>query len=117
MKNNEEFKSYMSLNHLIVNQVKKIGVLRANALGDFIVILPALYAIRSTYPEAEIVLLGKPWHKEFLLPGRTPVNRVIIVPIKKGIRNENNRTENEQEICAFIKLMQQEQFDIVLNFQ
>ncbi|MEJ7682000.1 MAG: hypothetical protein WKG06_29940 [Segetibacter sp.] len=66
-----------------LKNIHKIAVLRANALGDFIVTLPALKAIRSTYPDAEIVLLGKPWHKEFLIEGRTPVDRVIIVPVKK----------------------------------
>jgi ADP-heptose:LPS heptosyltransferase len=96
----------MSLTPLKLTEVKKIAVLRANALGDFIVTLPALHAIRATYPKAEIVLLGKPWHKEFLTPGRTPVDRVIIVPIKKGIRNEQNKDEDEQE-----------QFDVVFNFQ
>jgi len=95
----------------------KIAVLRANALGDFIVTLPALKAIRSAYPDAEIVLLGKPWHKQFLVKDRTPVDRVIIVPIKKGIRTEANKVEDEKEVNDFIIEMQKEQFDIVLNFQ
>ena len=97
--------------------IKKIAVLRANALGDFIVTLPALKAIRSAYPDAEIVLLGKPWHKEFLVKGRTSVDRVIIVPVKKGIRIETNRAEDENEVNVFIAEMRKEQFDIVINFQ
>jgi ADP-heptose:LPS heptosyltransferase len=97
--------------------IHKIAVLRANALGDFIVTLPALKAIRSTYPDTEIVLLGKPWHKEFLIEERTPVNRVIIVPVKKGIRTEVNKNEDENEVNDFLIQMRKEQFDIVLNFQ
>ncbi|HEX8357579.1 MAG TPA: glycosyltransferase family 9 protein, partial [Segetibacter sp.] len=97
--------------------MKKIAVLRANALGDFIVILPALKAIRSTYPGAEIVLLGKQWHKEFLIQGRTPVDRVIVVPVKKGIRQESDKTEDPEELAGFIKQMQEEQFDVVINLQ
>jgi len=107
----------MLLNQLKLTNVKKIAVLRANALGDFIVTLPALNALRATYPDSEIVLLGKLWHKEFLSAGRTPVDRVIIVPIKKGIRNENDKFEDEQEIKLFIAQMQSEAFDIILNFQ
>lgn len=107
----------MPLKQRKLENVKKIAVLRANALGDFIVTLPALKAIRTAYPDAEIVLLAKPWHKEFLVAGRTPVNRVIIVPVKKGIRTEPNKAEDQEEINNFLLKMQSEQFDVVFNFQ
>jgi ADP-heptose:LPS heptosyltransferase len=100
-----------------VENVKKIAVLRANALGDFIVTLPAFKAIRSTYPNAEIVLLGKPWHKEFLIKDRSPIDRVVVVPVKKGIRNEINQDENIDELEHFFREMQQEQFDLAISFQ
>jgi ADP-heptose:LPS heptosyltransferase len=100
-----------------VENVKKIAVLRANALGDFIVTLPAFKAIRNTYPDAEIVLLGKPWHKEFLVDGRSPINRVVVVPVKKGIRNEAGQDESINETERFFEEMQQEQFDIAISFQ
>ncbi|UBF27870.1 hypothetical protein K9N68_08210 [Kovacikia minuta CCNUW1] len=50
----------------IVPKIQKNAVLRANALGDFIFALPALTALRSTYADAEIVLLARKWHKQFL---------------------------------------------------
>src|SRR3954451_5117409 len=100
-----------------LKNIKKIGVLRANALGDFIVTLPALQALRATYPDSEIILLGNSWHRQFLTGGRTPVDRVIVVPVKKGIRNEGGQKEDQTEINAFVKQMQEEQFDVMLNFQ
>lgn len=100
-----------------LKNIQKIAVLRANALGDFIVTLPALKALRNTYPDAEIVLLGKPWHQQFLQQGRSPVNRVIVVPVKKGIRNETGQTENEAAVETFIQQIQKEHFDVVFNFQ
>src|SRR6266496_6229341 len=100
-----------------VEGVQKIAVLRAGALGDFIVTLPALKAIRSAYPDAEIILLGKPWHKRFLLKTRTPVDRVIVVPVKKGIRDEIDEAENAAATEAFFEAVQQEQFDIAINLQ
>ena len=102
---------------LKIRNVKKIAVLRCGALGDFVVTLPAFKAIREAYPEAEIVLLGKPWHKKFLVSGRTPIDRVTVVPVKKGIREENNEMENEEAIELFYEAMQDEQFDIAINFQ
>jgi len=102
---------------LKLQNVKKIAVLRAGALGDFIVTLPAFDALRATYPSAEIILLGKPWQKEFLVKGRTSVDRVIVIPVKKGVRVEAEVNENEDEIERFFHNMQHEAFDLVLNFQ
>lgn len=100
-----------------MKNIKKIAILRANALGDFLVTLPAIQAIRALYPDAEIVLLGKPWHKEFLIPGRTPIDRVIVVPVMKGIRNETDQFENIAEQEIFFQEMQKEHFDIAIHFQ
>lgn len=101
-----------------LQDVKKIAVLRAGALGDFIVTLPAFDALRATYPSAEIVLLGKPWQKEFLIKGRTAVDRVIVIPVKKGVRVElDSQHENPDEIERFFEAVQHEAFDVVLNFQ
>ncbi len=99
----------MLLKQQKLKNIQKIAVLRANALGDFIVTLPALKAIRSAYPGAEIVLLGKPWHLDFLTSGRTPIDRVIVVPVKKGIRTETNKAEDENEVKEFLIQMQKEQ--------
>jgi ADP-heptose:LPS heptosyltransferase len=100
-----------------VEGVQKIAVLRTGALGDFIVTLPALKAIRSTYPDAEIILLGTPWHKKFLHKNRTPADRVIVVPVKKGVRGESHEVENAAETEAFFEQIQYEQFDIAISFQ
>lgn len=104
------------MSNKIVNNVKKIVVLRANALGDFVVTLPAFNALRQTYPTAEIVLLGKPWHKEYLIPNRSPINRVIVVPAIKGLRDEDYE-DSENDIELFYKTIVAENFDIAIHFQ
>ncbi|MGN6803488.1 MAG: glycosyltransferase family 9 protein [Ginsengibacter sp.] len=100
-----------------MKNIKKIAILRANALGDFLVTLPAIDAIRAAYPNAEIVLLGKPWHKEFLIKGRCVIDRVIVVPPLKGIRDEKVMEENEDEQKAFFSKIRKEHFDIAVHFQ
>lgn len=100
-----------------MKNIKKIAILRANALGDFLVTLPAIKAIREKYPDAQIVLLGRPWHQSFLVKGRTPVDRVIVVPVMKGIRNEKNQAENFNEQEKFFGQMEAEKFDIAIHFQ
>ena len=100
-----------------MKNINKIAILRANALGDFLVTLPAIQAIRTEYPEAEIILLGRPWHKKFLVPGRTPVDRVIVVPVMEGIRNEINELTDIALHEKFFDEMQKEHFDIAIHFQ
>ncbi|GHO94124.1 LPS biosynthesis-related glycosyltransferase [Reticulibacter mediterranei] len=96
--------------------VHKIAVLRANALGDFIFTLPALEALRTTYPNAEIVLLAKEWHASFLARRPSPINRVVVIPTYGGVGAEPGEVEEdpiEQE--RFFQHMQQERFDLALQ--
>jgi ADP-heptose:LPS heptosyltransferase len=96
--------------------IHKIALLRATALGDFIASTPALYALREAYLEAEIVYLGKPWHKEFLEERPGPVDRVIVVPPKPGVREEADMPEDLQEFEAFCVQMRAEKFDLAIQF-
>ncbi len=99
-----------------LSNIKKIAVLRANRLGDFIFSLPALQALKKTYPEAELVLLGTPWHHEFLKNRPSPVDRVIVIPPIEGIYSlENNSTLNSQSLDDFFSQMRQENFDIAIQ--
>lgn len=100
----------------IVENVKKIAILRANALGDLIVTLPAIKAIRHAYPHAEIILLGKELHKEFLAGRRTEVDRVIVIPVSKGLREEKDMKENPAELDQFFHEIKKEEIDIAIHF-
>jgi ADP-heptose:LPS heptosyltransferase len=62
-----------------VPDARKIAVLRACALGDFMFALPALDALRRSYPRAEIVLLGRAWQQRFLEGRPGPVDRVVVL--------------------------------------
>ncbi|MGN6616816.1 MAG: glycosyltransferase family 9 protein, partial [Ilyomonas sp.] len=104
-------------NNLKVNNVKKIAVLRANALGDFIVITPALKALRNAYPQAEIILLGRQWQKDYLLKDRCEVDKVVVVPAMKGIVEENGCSEDKKTTDVFFEAMHEEQFDVAINMQ
>jgi ADP-heptose:LPS heptosyltransferase len=65
--------------------VRRIAVLRANSIGDLVLTLPALEALRAAYPEAELTLLGARWHREELGDRPGPWTRVLEVPPYPGL--------------------------------
>ncbi|HXR57201.1 MAG TPA: glycosyltransferase family 9 protein [Casimicrobiaceae bacterium] len=103
-----------ALNSRVAN-TRRIAVLRAGALGDLIFTLPALDALRAAYPEAEIVLLGKPWMANLLHERPGPVDRVVIVPPVRGVGTPENAGQDERALNAFFAQMQAERFDIALQ--
>ena len=93
--------------------IRKIAVLRSNAIGDYIFTLPALDALAAAYPGAEIVLLGKPWHADFLRNRPGPVARVVVTPPYFGVRTDGEPDAEEQ--ARFFAEMQAERFDLSLQ--
>jgi ADP-heptose:LPS heptosyltransferase len=98
-----------------LDNVSKICVLRSNSLGDYLFSLPALEALRSAYPRAEITLLGKPWHAQFLAGRPGPVDRVFVLPFVTGIHEWPGGTENPAETENCLAGLRHERFDIAVQ--
>lgn len=99
----------------VPRNVRKIAVLRANALGDFVFATPALNALKRSWPDAELVYLGREWHQDFLVGRPGPVDSVIVVPKYHGVPHEADRVENPAQVEEFFARMQGERFDIALQ--
>ena len=105
------------MNATLVPHVKKIAVLRPTALGDMIFALPALNALHTAYPAAEIVYLGRDWHAAYL-PGRLPgAARVLAVPPPRGAHIAMGLVIDPEQEAPFLRQMQAEHFDIALQMQ
>src|SRR5690606_25460688 len=100
----------------LVPDVRRIAVLRANAIGDFVLTLPALQALRDTYPESHITLLGLPWHEAFLRGRESPVDEVVALPPISGLTEEAHSKEPSpvQERC--MARLREVGFDIALQW-
>jgi ADP-heptose:LPS heptosyltransferase len=100
----------------IVPDIHKIAVLRANAIGDYIFTLPALIALRQAYPAAEITLVGRDWHRDFLSGRPGPYDRVIAVPDERVLRGwESISSQKVEETEHFLDRMSAEKFDMALQ--
>lgn len=105
----------MSGDPLRPDQVRRIAVLRPNAVGDFVFALPALHALKHAYPDAELVFLGKAWHAAFLEGRPGPIDRVVVMPPVPGVGAPLDEPVDEQAVERFVARMRGEAFDIVLQ--
>ena len=97
----------------LVPGVGKIGVLRANSLGDFLTATPALAALRAAYPSAELVLIGAPWHARTLQGRPGPIDRVMLAPALPGIRAaEPGESTSAESLMAAAR---KERFDVAIQ--
>ena len=100
----------------LVENVRKIAVLRAGGIGDFVFTLPALGALRETYPEAEITLLGAAVQVRLLSGRPEPVDRAIVVPPSTGVNGPDTGVdEDEKDLERFFARMREERFDLALQ--
>jgi ADP-heptose:LPS heptosyltransferase len=94
--------------------IKKIIVFRALQLGDMLCAIPAIRALRSAYPEAEITLAGLPWAAS--LPGRFPryLDKFIHFPGYPGLPEQGL---NPQAFTSFLSAVQSANFDLAFQMQ
>ena len=81
----------------LVPDARRIAVLRANGIGDYVVAEPALSALRDAYPEAEITLLGAAHHAALLADRPGPVDRVVPLPLVNGVRVKSDAPDASPE--------------------
>jgi ADP-heptose:LPS heptosyltransferase len=99
----------------LVPGVDRIAVLRSNGIGDFVLVVPALEALRAAYPDAEITYLGTTWHPD-LLDGRPgPWDRCVVVPRYPGVRDDDESTRDSAEVRAFFAAQQRERYDLAVQ--
>lgn len=95
--------------------VHSIVAVRPNAIGDFMFALPALHALRRTYPQAKIVLLGKQWHADFLNSRPSPVDKVIVMPPTPGVGIPPDADSDPESGRRFVAAMREARFDIAIQ--
>lgn len=99
----------------LLTDVRKVAVLRPNAIGDFVFALPALHALRHAFPYAEIVYIGHQWHADFLAGRPGPIDRVVVIPPCPGVGAPPDADVDTGALRSFIQDMGQERFDLVLQ--
>jgi len=95
--------------------VRRIAVLRCNALGDYLMTTPALAALRRTFPHAELTLLGGTWHAEFLSGRVGPVDRVLVVPRVADLAGQPGGAPPENALPQFVAEARAYRYDLAVQ--
>jgi heptosyltransferase-1 len=89
-----------------------------SALGDVVMTIPALMALKAAFPEAEIDWLVEPASKD-LLEGRPDINRLLVSP--RPLAGKLFRTFHPFKAARvwldFFKSLRDRRYDAVLDFQ
>ena len=95
--------------------VRRIAVLRCNALGDYLMTTPALAALRRTFPHAELTLLGATWHAEFVSGRVGPVDRVLVVPRVADLAGQPGGAPPENALPQFVAEARAYRYDLAVQ--
>ena len=96
--------------------VRRIVVLRANGLGDFLFATPALRALARGFPEAEITYLCRPSLQDFIA-GRYPyIHRALAIPYYPKLNDPPpGQAADGRAIESFFGRMRAERFDLAIQ--
>lgn len=95
-------------------EIKKIAIFRALQLGDLLCAIPAIRALRFAYPNAEITLLGLSWAESFIKRFHEYFDKCIHFPGYPGLPEQ---IVNINEYRNFTRIMQNENFDLLIQMQ
>jgi heptosyltransferase-2 len=93
--------------------VKKVLVRATNWLGDAVMSLPALRAIRQAFPHARLAVVARPWVAD-LYAGETAIDEVIVYRAGKGLAAKREFATQLRERGFECAILLQNAFDAAL---
>lgn len=97
--------------HHPAHRWKHVGIFRALMLGDMLCAVPALRALRSSYPDMRITLIGLPWMRDWI-PRFPYIDGFIEFPGYPGLPEI---ACDHAALPGFLQRMQDEHFDLLVQ--
>src|SRR5262245_37937445 len=90
----------------------RIAVIRALQIGDLLCAVPALRALRAAWPNAQIVLVGLPWARDFARRFRRYVDEFVALPGYPGLPDYPC---DEATLPAVLAGLRERRFDLAIQ--
>ena len=105
----------MSIQPSVFNpsSVAKVLVRATNWLGDAVMGLPAVRAMRQVFPHARVAVVARPWVAD-LYARETAIDEVIVYGIDKGLRAKREFAGQLREHSFECAILLQNAFDAAL---
>ena len=100
----------MSIKPLDKSNINKILIRATNWVGDAVMTLPALEAVRENFPSASITVLARPWVAP-VFENHPAVNDLIIYPKYETL------IKNLSEILRIVRMIRTKRYDLAILFQ
>ncbi|MFO7665696.1 MAG: lipopolysaccharide heptosyltransferase II [Desulfobacterales bacterium] len=100
----------MSIKQLEKIDINNILIRATNWVGDAVMTLPALEAVRENFPESRITVLARPWVAP-VFENHPAVNNILIYNSHDGLK------KNISEFFHVINLVRKNRFDLAVLFQ
>ncbi|MBU1570424.1 MAG: glycosyltransferase family 9 protein, partial [Proteobacteria bacterium] len=92
------------------SNINRILIRATNWVGDAVMTLPALEAVRENFPSASITVLARPWVAP-LFENHPAVNNILIYKRHDGLK------KNISEFFHVINLVRKNRYDLAVLFQ
>jgi heptosyltransferase-2 len=92
------------------SKIRRILVRATNWVGDAVMTLPALEALRENFPSSSITVMGKPWMLP-LLEDHPAVNHIIT------LKKNGRFVEDLVEVMRVVREIRKNRFDLAVLFQ
>ena len=99
----------------MADDFKNILIIKPSALGDVVMVLPALTALRKSYPDARISWLVRPEYAR-LIEGHPYLDEIIIFN-RKLLGRAWYSPKAFRGLLSLISMLRQRRFDCVIDFQ
>lgn len=103
-----------ALNKLRELDPKRIVIFRALHLGDLLNAVPAFRALKITFPQSQISLVGLPWSEAFVNRFRSYLDGFISFPGFPGLPEQ---TPNLARLLSVLDEIQSMNFDLAIQMQ
>lgn len=95
--------------------IRRMLLIRLSAVGDVINTLPAVSALRASFPDAHLTFVVEDKAADVIL--RHPdLNQVIVFPRRKW-RGAWTRAETRREVARYVRGLRTPRHDVLLDFQ